>query len=94
MRFSSEELNSFAQSQPSPLPLRGGIPIADAMAVLERNGVSVREGPEAGQYILQKGTDLQVLPLQGAVSKQMLIHLADTFAIEIAEFYQRPLPLS
>jgi hypothetical protein len=62
------------------------------MAVLDRNGVTVSEKP-GGNYVLAKGTDLLVVPLQAVVSRQMLLTFSETFYIPIAEFYQRPLPL-
>jgi len=75
------------------LPLQSGIPIADAMAVLDRNGVAVTQTPN-GDFALARGTDLLVVPLQAVVSRQMLLWFSETFDIPIAEFYQRPLPLN
>jgi hypothetical protein len=69
------------------LSLQGGIAIADAVRVLEENGIAVTQRPD-DLYILASGTELQCVRLQAVVSRQMLLWLAETFHVPIERFYQ------
>lgn len=76
------------------MPLKGGIPIADALAVLEAHKVIVSKREEDDLFIFQTATILEAVPLQAVVSGEMLIWLSDTFNIPLERFYQKRLGLN
>ena len=67
----------------------GEISFADAIAVMEKNGVSVskEENGTADMYVLAKGEIVKVERLTDPISRRMVHYLARTFNIGVHEFY-------